>query len=429
MTMDLYALPLAARLRPTSIHEVIGQKHLLAEGKPLHAMARNKRLFSCILWGPPGCGKTTLASLLAEAVGANVIHLSAVGAGVKDIRDAVARAREAQQQGKATVVFLDEIHRFSSAQQDALLPHVEQGTIVLIGATTENPSFAINHALLSRMRIYALQALNEDDLKVALNRALSCYAPRPIVLDATARKMLINLSHGDVRRLLTVLEIAIDVADNDVVSLEHIRSAAGEQSVAMDKLGDEWYFLLSAFHKSVRGSDVDAALFWYARWVLATQDPVPIARRLLAIASEDIGNADPRALGLCLDAWDCFHRVGPAEGERAIAQAVVYCALAPKSNAVYRAWNAAKQYAQEHSHTAVPMHLRNAVTAYNKTQGYGRGYRYAHNEPYAIAAGQHYFPDDVVRQRFYHPTERGFEKQLNERLLFVDAINTQAKEN
>lgn len=425
--MSLYQLPLAARLRPQTLDDIIGQRHLFGAGKPLSAMIERKRLFSCILWGPPGCGKTTIANLMANAVGADMVALSAVGAGVKDIREAVARSQLSASHGRMTVVFVDEIHRFNSAQQDALLPHVEMGTIVLLGATTENPSFAVNKALLSRMRIYALRAMEEKDLCIVIERAIASYLPMKILLGADAQQMLISLAQGDTRRLLTVLEIAIEMANGETISAEHIREAAGEHSLNIDKLGDEWYALLSAFHKSVRGSDVDASLYWYARWLLASSDPTPIARRLLAIASEDIGNADPRALTLCLAAWDCYHRVGAAEGERAIAQAVVFCALAPKSNAVYLAWDAAKTYAQQHGHQPVPDHLKNAPTAYSSSLGYGKDYRYAHNETHAIAAGQRYFPDKVHSQRFYHPNERGLEKQLKERLAFIEALHERAE--
>lgn len=409
--------PLAARLRPKSLSEYVGQTHLMGENRPLRMALEHEKLHSMILWGPPGTGKTTLAELIASQCHAQVIRLSAVTAGVKDIRAAIDQAKSS---GLQTVLFVDEVHRFNKSQQDAFLPFIEDGTIHFIGATTENPSFSLNYALLSRLRVYVLERLDNDALEQMLNHALSDtengLGAKPIEFEPAAKDALIALSAGDGRRMLNNLERCIDLALDYRVTLDIVEKAVGQKIPQFDKQGDAYYDLLSAFHKSVRGSSPDAAVYWFSRLLVAGGDPLAIARRLLAIASEDIGNADPRALQVCLNAWDIFHRVGPAEGERAIAQAAIYCACAAKSNAVYQAFNAAKRDALEHPDYAVPHHLRNAPTDLMKQQGFGEGYRYAHNEEHAYAAGEVYLPAELKDKIYYLPSERGLEKQIKAKL-------------
>ncbi len=428
-SQDDYA-PLAARMRPAGIDDYAGQTHLLGEGKPLRKMLEAGHCHSMILWGPPGTGKTTLAEMIAAYTQAKVVRLSAVTAGVKDVRAAMEQAEIDQRHGQRTLLFVDEVHRFNKSQQDAFLPFVESGTVTFIGATTENPSFELNNALLSRVRVYVLQSLDDNALNGVLNRALSDkdkgLGKRGFELKDDARKALLGLCAGDARRLLTYLELAGDFAEGDVITLSDVEQATGEKVAAYDKRGDTFYDLISAFHKSVRGSDPDAALYWYARILNGGGDALYVARRLLAIASEDIGNADPRAMQLSVNAWDCYHRVGPAEGERAIAQAAVYCALAPKSNAVYMAFSQAKQMAAKAPDYPVPVHLRNAPTALLKELGHGNEYRYAHNEPHAFAAGEVYLPPEIAGTRFYEPTERGLEQKLKAKRDFLDTLNQQA---
>ena len=422
--------PLAARLRARSLDEYVGQQHLLAQGKPLRTAIEQGHLHSMILWGPPGTGKTTLAELIARHANASVSRLSAVTSGVKDIRLAIDEAKQrAQQQGRRTLLFVDEVHRFNKSQQDAFLPHIEDGTVVFIGATTENPGFELNNALLSRARVYRLQSLTQNDLEQLLERALADtekgLGERNIQLAADARARLLDLAGGDARRLLNYLEVVADYLpmDQRQVSVELITDAIGEKATAFDHQGDHYYDILSAFHKSVRGSSPDGALYWYARLLVGGGDPLIIARRLLAIASEDIGNADPRAMQLALNAWDTFHRVGPAEGERAIAQATIYCACAAKSNAVYNAFKQALRTAKEHGDAPVPEHLRNAPTKVHKAQGYGEDYRYAHDYPNAYVAGEQYLPDELAGTRFYQPNERGLEIKIKEKLLRLQSLD------
>lgn len=425
--------PLAARMRPVSLDEYIGQQHLLGPDKPLRKAIEAGSLHSMILWGPPGTGKTTLAELVAHYGNAAVSRLSAVTSGVKDIREAISEAKaRAQQQGKRTLLFVDEVHRFNKSQQDAFLPHIEDGTVVFIGATTENPGFELNNALLSRARVYRLQALTTADLETAIQRALTDtergIGGRKLHLDPAAQAYLIEHSGGDVRRLLNGLEVAADflpVAEQQI-SVELVRDALGQKASSFDHQGDHYYDILSAFHKSVRGSSADGALYWYARVLVGGGDPLIIARRLLAIASEDIGNADPRALQLALNAWDTFHRVGPAEGERAIAQAVIYCALAPKSNAVYQAFKGALALAEQTGNAEVPSHLRNAPTKIHQQQGYGEDYRYAHNYPNAVAAGERYLPSEVGEVVLYQPNARGLEIKLKEKLEWLQQLDQQS---
>ncbi|NDW19987.1 replication-associated recombination protein A [Alteromonas hispanica] len=422
--------PLAARMRPTTIEEYSGQSHLLGPDKPLRKMLEAGHCHSMILWGPPGTGKTTLAELIAHYTQATVLRISAVTSGVKDIRAAMDTAQENARYNQRTLLFVDEVHRFNKSQQDAFLPFVESGVVTFIGATTENPSFELNNALLSRVRVYVLKPLENGALGDLVERALvdtdKGLGERKLHIADNAKQALIDLSSGDARRLLTYLELSADFTDSDAIAIGDIEQAVGQKVASYDNKGDTFYDLISAFHKSVRGSDPDAALYWYARILEGGGDALYVGRRLLAIASEDIGNADPRAMQLCINAWDTFHRVGPAEGERAIAQAAVYCALAAKSNAVYMAFSAAKALARKTSDAPVPIHLRNAPTSLMKELGHGDGYRYAHNEPNAFAAGETYLPDEITGSRFYEPSERGLEKALKAKRDFLDGLNAQS---
>lgn len=419
--------PLAARMRPRTLDEYAGQQHMVGEGKPLRKMLEAGHCHSMILWGPPGTGKTTLAELIGEYTHANVIRLSAVTAGVKDIRAAMDKAQADARYSLRTVLFVDEVHRFNKSQQDAFLPYVEDGTVTFIGATTENPSFELNNALLSRVRVYVLKSLERTDLDRLIARALSDtqrgLGKLGLSLQPDAHNALVGLSGGDGRRLLTYLELASDFVSGQQITLSDIEQAVGEKVASYDKQGDAFYDLISAFHKSVRGSDPDAALYWYARILQGGGDALYVARRLLAIASEDIGNADPRAMQLTVNAWDTYHRVGPAEGERAIAQAAVYCALAAKSNALYSAFNSAMALAKQSPDYPVPAHLRNAPTKLMASLGHGEEYRYAHDEPHAFAAGECYFPPELAGTRFYEPNERGLEKALKQKREYLDALN------
>ena len=422
--------PLAARMRPVTIEEYSGQSHLLGHDKPLRKMLDAGHCHSMILWGPPGTGKTTLAELIAHYTNATVLRISAVTSGVKDIRAAMDAAEENARYNQRTLLFVDEVHRFNKSQQDAFLPFVESGVVTFIGATTENPSIELNNALLSRVRVYVLKPLEKEALYELVDRALldaqKGLGQRKLTIAESAKSALVELSGGDARRLLTYLELSADFTNDTEINIGDIEQAVGEKVASYDNKGDTFYDLISAFHKSVRGSDPDAALYWYARILDGGGDALYVGRRLLAIASEDIGNADPRAMQLCINAWDTFHRVGPAEGERAIAQAAVYCALAAKSNAVYMAFSEAKALARKTSDAPVPLHLRNAPTSLMKELGHGDGYRYAHNEPNAFAAGETYFPDGLANTRFYHPNERGLEKALKAKRDYLDSLNAQS---
>lgn len=429
--MTNHFAPLASRLRPEHIDDYIGQAHLLAPGKPLRMALEKGLLHSMILWGPPGVGKTTLAQLLAKNAHAHLEKISAVMSGVKEIREVIARAQEKRKEDIATILFVDEVHRFNKSQQDAFLPFVENGLLTLIGATTENPSFELNNALLSRARVYVLKPLEEIDLLKLLTRALTDsekgFGKLKITFSHDLQEKLVAACDGDARQLLNLLEILMGLATekngNVLIEETHLKEVLSQSMRRFDKGGEYFHDLISALHKAVRGSDPQASLYWLARMIDGGCDPLYVARRVVRMASEDIGNADPRALEIALNAWETQERLGSPEGELAIAQAVVYMAIAAKSNAVYVAWQAACEDVKKYGSLEVPLHLRNAPTKLMKELGYAKQYRYAHDEPYAYAAGETYFPQKLENRVYYEPTDRGLEKKIKEKLSFLEALD------
>jgi putative ATPase len=435
---DLFAMaednrfqPLADRMRPKTLDDFFGQSHVIGDSKPLREAILNDHLHSMILWGPPGTGKTTLAKLLANHSGAYFYSLSAVLSGVKDIREAVSTAKRIKsEQGIQTILFIDEVHRFNKSQQDAFLPHVEDGTFVFVGATTENPSFELNNALLSRARVYTLKSLSTDDLVQILLKALNSeeqgIADRNLAIGKEELSLIAQAADGDARRALSLLEITADLAEEGVISKDKVVEVVSGSQRRFDNGGDLFYEQISALHKSVRGSSPDASLYWLCRMLDGGCDPLYIARRVVRMASEDIGNADPRALEVALNAWQVQERLGSPEGELALGQAVVYMACAPKSNAAYMAFKSAMADAREQGSLDVPVHLRNAPTKLMKELGYGHDYRYAHDEPEAYAAGETYFPEEMGERLYYHPQPRGLEIKIAEKMAHLRSLDEKA---
>ncbi len=412
--------PLADVLRPKTLDDFVGQAHLISRGRPLEVLVRNRSLHSLILWGPPGVGKTTLARILASSTDANLVELSAVLSGVKEIRDVVSIAKKNQSEfSQRTVVFVDEVHRFNKSQQDAFLPHVESGLFIFIGATTENPSFEVNNALLSRATVYVLEGLAQDDLMTILDRGLAQLKMVPDMVDRDAKEFIVSHSDGDARKVLNLVEMIVGAAESSnetKITVAFVEQVLPGIFRLFDKQGDAFYDNISALHKSVRGSDPDASLYWYCRMIDGGVDPLYIGRRLIRMASEDIGLADPGALRMSLDAVAAFERLGTPEGELALAQCVLYLACAPKSNAAYKAYNSASRYVQSHGSSSVPMHLRNAPTKLMKELGHSKGYRYAHDEQDGYAPNVQYFPDNLTPETFYRPVNRGLEIKIREKL-------------
>ena len=431
MIFDDLTKPLADRMRPTALADYVGQQHILKPGKPLYEAVASGRLHSMIFWGPPGTGKTTLARIIAQHSDAEFMPISAVLSGVKEIRAAVSEAKKIQlERHRRTLLFVDEVHRFNKSQQDAFLPHVEDGTVYFVGATTENPSFALNNALLSRARVYVLNALTADDLLAVIDKALTDkvrgLGGSAIEMADEIKQQFAQTADGDARKLLNLLEIAVELAaakGGQVINEAIAREVLSGGVRRFDNQGEEFYNQISALHKSVRGSSPDASLYWLCRMMDGGCDLSYLARRIVRIASEDIGNADPRALQICINAWEAQERLGSPEGELALAQAVVYLACAPKSNAVYMAYNAAMADARQSGSLGVPVHLRNAPTKLMKSLDYGKEYRYAHNEPEAYAAGENYFPDELAGRQYYQPVDRGLEIKIKEKLKHLKALD------
>ncbi|MAK89978.1 MAG: recombination factor protein RarA [Oleibacter sp.] len=428
MAADLFSQenayePLASRMRPASLDEYIGQEHVVGPGTPLRRSLDNGQLHSLIFWGPPGVGKTTLARLVANYVDAEFLALSAVMSGVKDIREAVQRAQQFHMRGRKTVLFIDEVHRFNKSQQDAFLPYVEDGTFIFIGATTENPSFELNNALLSRAQVYVLRALSNGQLVNLLSQALQKTGSQA---DDEALQLIAAAADGDGRRSLNILEMAQQLNPEARLEAQDVKEILGDKTRRFDKGGEAFYDQISALHKSVRGSDPDAALYWMVRMLDGGCDPLYIARRAVAIASEDVGNADPRGLTIALNAWDALERLGTPEGDLNLAHAIVYLACAPKSNAVYRGLARARELVASHPSLEVPLHLRNAPTKLMKELNYGAEYRYAHNEPEAFAAGETYLPEELRHERLYQPSNRGLEGKIGQKLEYLRQLNQQS---
>ena len=437
MTGDLFGaadtgdIPLAERLRPATLDEVAGQRHLLGPGKPLRLAFQSGKLHSMILWGPPGVGKTTLARLMAQAFDADFVALSAVFSGVKDIREAIAAAQAAKARGRHTILFVDEVHRFNKAQQDAFLPYVEQGLVTFIGATTENPSFEVNSALLSRAGVYVLEPLDAEAMHELFERARSTACPE-ITFEDDARERIVGFADGDARRLLNLVEqvmVAAETSGLCAVTPAFVDEALASKLRRFDKGGEAFYDQISALHKAVRGSDPDAALYWFCRMLDGGADPLYLGRRIVRMASEDIGLADPRALDITLNACNAFERLGSPEGELALAQAVVFLACAAKSNALYKAYNAARKFVADDASRPVPLHLRNAPTKLMKQLGYGHAYRYAHDEPEGYAANEQYLPDGMAPPGWYRPVDRGLEAQIAAKLAHLRQLDAAARKN
>ena len=416
--MDIPNQPLADRMRPVKLEDFMGQEHLVGGDAVIRKMIESGSVASFILWGPPGVGKTTLARIAAEHANAHFLQLSAVLSGVKEIREAIAQARQHKVGGRDTVLFVDEVHRFNKSQQDAFLPYVEDGTVIFIGATTENPSFELNNALLSRSRVYKLRSLEQGDIEAVLVRGLAMLG-QSVQVDAGCLGLIAGQADGDARKALNLLELAADLADEGMITEETLEEVLQASLRRFDKGGDLFYDQISALHKAVRGSAPDAALYWFCRMLDGGCDPLYIARRVLRMASEDIGNADPRALTLCLEAWQVQERLGSPEGELAIAQAIIYLACAAKSNAVYTAYKAARAEVEQGGTLEVPLHLRNAPTRLMKSMEHGADYRYAHDEEGGYAAGESYFPEALRDRQYYHPVDRGLEQKIQEKLKYL----------